>query len=204
VATQIVDDLKSFANYVLPESHAWSFALIAYATASSRRIALLLLCRLLNSWCDGVLSRLDSRARCAPAGISKCAGRACGTATGSVRSRKRKTTTGRLSASVGTCEAWAAVIDPCAPPRAGAGGQLFTSIADVVTRARWTAERPGRSRARGLRGVGAGPAAGVVGGAAGGRRPASTGAHADYRHRHFAPRADRPDERIALTTMRSA
>ncbi|MEO7682555.1 MAG: hypothetical protein ABIU86_01345, partial [Gemmatimonadaceae bacterium] len=32
VATSIVEDLKSFANYGFPESHAWSFALIAYAT----------------------------------------------------------------------------------------------------------------------------------------------------------------------------
>jgi error-prone DNA polymerase len=32
VATKIADDLKSFANYGFPESHAWSFALIAYAT----------------------------------------------------------------------------------------------------------------------------------------------------------------------------
>jgi error-prone DNA polymerase len=33
VATQICEDLQSFANYGFPESHAWSFALIAYATA---------------------------------------------------------------------------------------------------------------------------------------------------------------------------
>jgi error-prone DNA polymerase len=33
VATQICTDLVSFANYGFPESHAWSFALIAYATA---------------------------------------------------------------------------------------------------------------------------------------------------------------------------
>jgi error-prone DNA polymerase len=33
VATEIVTDLQSFANYGFPESHAWSFALIAYATA---------------------------------------------------------------------------------------------------------------------------------------------------------------------------
>lgn len=32
VATQIAEDLRSFANYGFPESHAWSFALIAYAT----------------------------------------------------------------------------------------------------------------------------------------------------------------------------
>ncbi len=33
VAEQIATDLESFANYGFPESHAWSFALIAYATA---------------------------------------------------------------------------------------------------------------------------------------------------------------------------
>ncbi len=33
VAEEVVEDLHSFANYGFPESHAWSFALIAYATA---------------------------------------------------------------------------------------------------------------------------------------------------------------------------
>jgi error-prone DNA polymerase len=33
VADSVVQDLHSFANYGFPESHAWSFALIAYATA---------------------------------------------------------------------------------------------------------------------------------------------------------------------------
>jgi error-prone DNA polymerase len=33
IAKSICDDLVSFANYGFPESHAWSFALIAYATA---------------------------------------------------------------------------------------------------------------------------------------------------------------------------
>jgi error-prone DNA polymerase len=33
VAAQIEADLRGFANYGFPESHAWSFALIAYATA---------------------------------------------------------------------------------------------------------------------------------------------------------------------------
>lgn len=33
IAVEIVEDLQSFANYGFPESHAWSFALIAYATA---------------------------------------------------------------------------------------------------------------------------------------------------------------------------
>ncbi|HVX42231.1 MAG TPA: hypothetical protein VHB25_21900, partial [Gemmatimonadaceae bacterium] len=33
IAAKICDDLVSFANYGFPESHAWSFALIAYVTA---------------------------------------------------------------------------------------------------------------------------------------------------------------------------
>ena len=33
VAEQIESDLHSLANYGFPESHAWSFALIAYVTA---------------------------------------------------------------------------------------------------------------------------------------------------------------------------
>ena len=33
VAAQIADDMRIFGNYGFPESHAWSFALIAYATA---------------------------------------------------------------------------------------------------------------------------------------------------------------------------
>jgi error-prone DNA polymerase len=33
IAEQVTQDLVSFANYGFPESHAWSFALIAYATA---------------------------------------------------------------------------------------------------------------------------------------------------------------------------
>ena len=33
VAQALVDDLRVFGNYGFPESHAWSFALIAYATA---------------------------------------------------------------------------------------------------------------------------------------------------------------------------
>ena len=32
-AAQVIEELRGFANYGFPESHAWSFALIAYATA---------------------------------------------------------------------------------------------------------------------------------------------------------------------------
>jgi error-prone DNA polymerase len=51
VATGIVEDLKSFANYGFPESHAWSFALIAYATAWLKaHYPAEFFAALLNSW----------------------------------------------------------------------------------------------------------------------------------------------------------
>src|SRR5215212_9583620 len=51
VATAIVEDLKSFANYGFPESHAWSFALIAYATAWLKaHYPAEFFAALLNSW----------------------------------------------------------------------------------------------------------------------------------------------------------
>jgi error-prone DNA polymerase len=50
-AEGIVEDLLSFSNYGFPESHAWSFALIAYATAylKAHHPAAFLL-GLLNAW----------------------------------------------------------------------------------------------------------------------------------------------------------
>lgn len=51
VATGIVEDLKSFANYGFPESHAWSFALIAYATGWLKaHYVTEFYAALLNSW----------------------------------------------------------------------------------------------------------------------------------------------------------
>jgi error-prone DNA polymerase len=51
VATQIAEDLKSFANYGFPESHAWSFALIAYATGYLKaHYTAEFYAALLNSW----------------------------------------------------------------------------------------------------------------------------------------------------------
>jgi error-prone DNA polymerase len=51
VAEQIAEDLQSFANYGFPESHAWSFALIAYATAWLKaRHTTAFYCGLLNAW----------------------------------------------------------------------------------------------------------------------------------------------------------
>jgi error-prone DNA polymerase len=57
VAGEIAEDLLSFSNYGFPESHAWSFALIAYATAYLRAhhpAAFLL--GLLNAWPMGFYS----------------------------------------------------------------------------------------------------------------------------------------------------
>ncbi|HEY0527354.1 MAG TPA: error-prone DNA polymerase [Gemmatimonadaceae bacterium] len=51
VATKIAEDLKSFANYGFPESHAWSFALIAYATGYLKTHYIAeFYAGLLNSW----------------------------------------------------------------------------------------------------------------------------------------------------------
>ena len=51
VATRIRNDLEGFANYGFPESHAWSFALIAYATAYLKRhYPAEFYAGLLNSW----------------------------------------------------------------------------------------------------------------------------------------------------------
>jgi error-prone DNA polymerase len=50
-AERITDDLRIFANYGFPESHAWSFALIAYATAYLKRHhPAEFLVGLLNAW----------------------------------------------------------------------------------------------------------------------------------------------------------
>ncbi|MDQ3522121.1 MAG: error-prone DNA polymerase [Gemmatimonadota bacterium] len=56
-AEKIVEDLRSFSNYGFPESHAWSFALIAYATAwlKANHPAEFLL-GLLNAWPMGFYS----------------------------------------------------------------------------------------------------------------------------------------------------
>ncbi|MDQ3809552.1 MAG: hypothetical protein M3336_04610 [Chloroflexota bacterium] len=57
VAAQIADDLQSFANYGFPESHAWSFALIAYATAYLKaHHAAEFYAGLLNAWPMGFYS----------------------------------------------------------------------------------------------------------------------------------------------------
>ena len=65
VAEKICEDLKSFANYGFPESHAWSFALIAYATGYLKaHYPAEFFHRPAERAADGVLSRLDAGARC--------------------------------------------------------------------------------------------------------------------------------------------
>src|SRR5690606_41150790 len=55
VATEITGDLESFGSYGFPESHAWSFALIAYATAwLKRHHPAEFYLGLLNSWPMGI------------------------------------------------------------------------------------------------------------------------------------------------------
>nr|MDQ3310100.1 DNA polymerase III subunit alpha [Gemmatimonadota bacterium] len=50
-ADQLIEELHSFANYGFPESHAWSFALIAYATSYLKaHYPADFLLGLLNSW----------------------------------------------------------------------------------------------------------------------------------------------------------
>lgn len=56
-AEQIVADLHSFSNYGFPESHAWSFALIAYATSYLKaHYPAAFLLGLLNAWPMGFYS----------------------------------------------------------------------------------------------------------------------------------------------------
>jgi error-prone DNA polymerase len=57
IAQRIVDDFRTFANYGFPESHAWSFALIAYATAYLKaHYPAEFLLGLLNAWPMGFYS----------------------------------------------------------------------------------------------------------------------------------------------------
>jgi error-prone DNA polymerase len=83
-AEQIIEDLRGFANYGFPESHAWSFALIAYATAylKAHHPAEFLL-GLLNAWpmgfyAPGTLVQearragVDVRAPCLKHGTALC------------------------------------------------------------------------------------------------------------------------------------
>jgi error-prone DNA polymerase len=84
VATLVAQDLESFGSYGFPESHAWSFALIAYATAWLKRHHPAEFCLgLLNSWPMGFYPpatlvndarrhRVDVRGPCLKEGDWEC------------------------------------------------------------------------------------------------------------------------------------
>jgi len=135
VAAQIVEDLQSFANYGFPESHAWSFALIAYATAylKTHRPAEFY-AALLNSWPmgfypvstlvhDAIRHGVEVRGPCLRAGDWEC------TVEDTEEPDRPALRIGwRHVRGVGD-----AAIDALRSTRMR-GGE-FTSIADVVTRA---------------------------------------------------------------------
>jgi error-prone DNA polymerase len=86
VADEVVQDLHSFANYGFPESHAWSFALIAYATAYLKaNYPAEFFLGMLNAWPMGFYppATLVHDARRGTA--CPCCRRACVTASGTVR-----------------------------------------------------------------------------------------------------------------------
>jgi error-prone DNA polymerase len=84
VAHQIREDLESFGNYGFPESHAWSFALIAYATAYLKcHYPAEFFMAILNAWPMGFYppstlihdarrSGLEVRPPCLRAGAREC------------------------------------------------------------------------------------------------------------------------------------
>jgi error-prone DNA polymerase len=139
VATQIVDDLKSFANYGFPESHAWSFALIAYATAYLKtHCPAAFYAGLLNSWPmgfypvstlvhDALRGGLEVRGPCMRDGDWEC------TVEETEDHERPALRIGwRHVRGVGQ----AAIESLRTAHEPAQGGRPFTSIADVVTRAR--------------------------------------------------------------------
>ena len=72
---RIVQSITSFALYGFPESHAASFALIAYASAYLKcHYLAAFTAAILNQSADGVLSSIDSDQRCATAWAAGIAG----------------------------------------------------------------------------------------------------------------------------------
>jgi error-prone DNA polymerase len=203
VAVQIVDDLQSFANYGFPESHAWSFALIAYATAYLKtHCPAEFYAGLLNSWPmgfypvstlvhDALRRGVEVRGPCIRDGDWECTVEET-----EEHDRPALRIGWRHVRGVGQAviEALRAAHEPTQ------GGRPFTSIADVVTRARL------ESRA-----AGALARAGAFGGWEHDRRRAGwealrvagdqlplAPARIDDGTSHFAPRPIGNDERIAL------
>jgi error-prone DNA polymerase len=137
VARQLVEDLTSFANYGFPESHAWSFALIAYATAWLKvHHATAFYCGLLNAQPMGFYSvatlvhdakrhGVEVRLPCLVGGAKECTAEA---REGALPNAPALRVGWRFVRGLGdeTADRIAAVRDEAA----------FTSIVDVVRRAR--------------------------------------------------------------------
>jgi error-prone DNA polymerase len=137
IATRMCEDLLSFANYGFPESHAWSFALIAYATAYLKvHFPAEFYLGILNAWPMGFYSpatlihdakrqKVEVRAPCLCVGNWEC------TTEPSADANKPALRIGwRFVRGMGerTLERL----------RNAHGAAPFTSIADVVIRARLT------------------------------------------------------------------
>ncbi len=196
VATQIVDDLKSFANYGFPESHAWSFALIAYATAYLKtHCPAEFYAGLLNSWPmgfypvstlvhDALRRGVEVRGPCMRDGDWECTVEET-----EVRDRPALRIGWRHVRGVGE-----AVIESLRAAHETGAGRPAVHVDRGCGDACAAGQPDGRdARARGgVRGLGSGPAARGVGGAPGGGRPITVGAGTNDRHRPFRSAADRP------------
>jgi error-prone DNA polymerase len=203
VATQIVDDLQSFANYGFPESHAWSFALIAYATAYLKtHCPAEFYAGLLNSWPmgfypvstlvhDALRRGVEVRGPCVRDGDWECTVEET-----EEHDRPALRIGWRHVRGVGQ-----AVIEALRSAREPArGGRPYTSIADVVARAGLDSRAAGALARAGAFGAwehdrrrAGWEALRVVGD----RLPFAP-ARADDGTGHFAPRPIDRDERIAL------
>ncbi|MGH7721028.1 MAG: DNA polymerase III subunit alpha, partial [Gemmatimonadaceae bacterium] len=150
VATQIATDLASFANYGFPESHAWSFAVVAYVTAYLKtHYPAEFYAGILNAWPMGFYSPatlvhdarrhgVDVRAPCLCTGMGDCTIEET-----ALSSRPALRIGWRFVLGMGT-----AALDRL---RAARAESPFTSIADVVRRGRLTrAEAAALARAGSL------------------------------------------------------
>jgi error-prone DNA polymerase len=137
LAVRICEDLRSFANYGFPESHAWSFALIAYATAYLKvHYTTEFYLGILNAWPMGFYSpatlihdakrhEVEVRTPCLRHGDWECT-----TEPASNPDRPALRMGWRFVRGIGTVS-----LDKL---RAARAAGMFTSIADVVARAHLT------------------------------------------------------------------
>lgn len=149
VAKRITSDLESFGSYGFPESHAWSFALIAYATAwLKRHHPAEFYLGLLNSWPmgfyppstlihDAKRQGVEVRAPCARDGDWEC-------------TVEETADPGRPALRIGWRHIRGVGTRALEALRAGRAGGPFRSIEDVIRRSSL-----GRTEALGLAQAGA-------------------------------------------------